>query len=68
MFDGTADPDRVTTDDVAGWCEKLGSFIKDNPDATHLWLQHVNSLYHKIKAVHILKECQRETAQQTPRA
>lgn len=53
-FEGTADPGKVTSEDMARWCEDLGQAIRDNPLEPSWWLPKASRLYSKLRAAAFL--------------
>jgi hypothetical protein len=53
-FENTADPNVLTCDDIARWCEELGAFIRENSSAPELWSARSDQLQAKIKAACVI--------------
>ena len=62
MFENTDDPNVVTYNDIARWCDELGTLIRENPDRPELWLTKSIILQRQVQAaVAIVKLTKDET-------
>lgn len=50
-FANTTDPNVLTADDVARWCNELATLIRENPSNPKMWLERSHLLYRKIEAI-----------------